>query len=494
MRLEIVSPPSQHSLPFLGYQRELEVIDDRRRHLVLDREHILEFAVVAFGPEVTAVSDVDELNANPQRVPGFSDAPLDNSIDAERVPDLPDVGVLPLEEERGCARGNPQLSDSGQRGDELFGDAVAEVLLVPRGTHVGEGEDGDRAGSRRFDGEPRAGPVRLEVVREASQVGQQGDGALVARLAVLLERFVDDAPQTRRKGGMKAHAGLGGLVQDLVEECGRRFTLERTDAGRHFVEHHAQREQVAPCIHILPERLLGRHVGNRPERGSGAGQAEISVVGRPRLRPGHRQRPRIGLERFGQPEVQDLGVATLGDEDVRRLDIPMDDLVSVSGGKAVGDLGSIPEDLVGAEPFRLEAMRQRFAFQQFHRNEVPTFVLVDVVDGADVWVIQRRRRAGLPLEPGDRFTVVGKPLGQEFQRDRAPEPEVVGPVDNTHPPASQFLPNLVVRDGRAGHRASLRGHSRPVGWVCGIGIGADGPGAAGKGVRRTDRAVSRAAR
>ena len=40
---------------------------------------------------------------------------------------------------------------------------------------------------------------------------------------------------------------------------------------------------------------------------------------------------------------------------------------------------------------------------------------------------------------------------QEFQRDKAMKLHILGFVDNTHPPAAQFLDDAVVRDGLADH-------------------------------------------
>ena len=55
---------------------------------------------------------------------------------------------------------------------------------------------------------------------------------------------------------------------------------------------------------------------------------------------------------LGQTEVQNLGLATLGEENVRRFDVPMDDAFGVSGIRAVGDLDGQVQHIVGLEQAR----------------------------------------------------------------------------------------------------------------------------------------------
>ncbi len=98
-------------------------------------------------------------------------------------------------------------------------------------------------------------------------------------------------------------------------------------AGEHFVQHRAQRIDVAPCVHTAHVfDLLRRHVMRRAEH-------EIRLGGE-----GH------GLdasrcERLGDAEVDDLGHRTaihLSDEDVGGLEVAMNDafLMGVLHGTA----------------------------------------------------------------------------------------------------------------------------------------------------------------
>ena len=94
---------------------------------------------------------------------------------------------------------------------------------------------------------------------------------------------------------------------------------------------------------------------------------------------------------------------------------------------------------------------QRRALQQFHRHEMAAGVLADIVDRADVRMIECRGGAGLALEPFDRTRIPRQLFGEEFQCDGTPQPRVFRPVDDAHAALTQLFQNAIVRDGLADH-------------------------------------------
>ncbi len=90
-------------------------------------------------------------------------------------------------------------------------------------------------------------------------------------------------------------------------------------------------------------------------------------------------------------------------------------------------------------------------FEQLHHDEVPALVFVNVVDGADMRVIQRGCGAGFALEAFEGRRVGGWLLGQEFQRHVPAKLGVLGHVHDSHAAATQFFDNAVVRDGLPDH-------------------------------------------
>ena len=87
-------------------------------------------------------------------------------------------------------------------------------------------------------------------------------------------------------------------------------------------KHCAERKKIAAGVEFLGPRLLRRHVSNRADRGSRARQllpvqaARLSVIGFAGRAEGFDLR---------QSKIQNLGVSAVGNEDIRRLDVAMND-------------------------------------------------------------------------------------------------------------------------------------------------------------------------
>jgi hypothetical protein len=88
-------------------------------------------------------------------------------------------------------------------------------------------------------------------------------------------------------------------------------------------------------------------------------------------------------------------------------------------------------------------------------------VLVDVMNAADIGLIEGGGGAGLALKPLQLLTIdmllVGtrcrrQGLRQELEGDESLEMGVLRPVDHTHTPATELVENPVVRNCLANHR------------------------------------------
>jgi hypothetical protein len=78
-------------------------------------------------------------------------------------------------------------------------------------------------------------------------------------------------------------------------------------------------------------------------------------------------------------------------------------------------------------------------------------VLVNIVDGADVRMVQRGSGARLALEALHRLPVLRVFLRQEFQRHVAAELGVLGFVHHTHATAAELFEHAIMRNSLSQH-------------------------------------------
>ena len=80
-------------------------------------------------------------------------------------------------------------------------------------------------------------------------------------------------------------------------------------------------------------------------------------------------------------------MATFGNEDVRGLDVPMNDARRMSRVQGVGDLNRERQEQIGLQRKSGDAVLQHEAIQILHGDERPPVLLADVVNSADVGVV-----------------------------------------------------------------------------------------------------------
>jgi hypothetical protein len=132
------------------------------------------------------------------------------------------------------------------------------------------------------------------------------------------------------------------------------------------------------------------------------------------------QRNVFRLERdFCQPKIENLRLTSIRDEDVRGLDVPMDDALGVCRVESIGNLDAQIEHRFDLQRLATYHVPKRLPLQQFHGDEGSPIGLVDLVDRADVRVIQGGRGLGLTLEATESLWVVGEVVGKELQGDVA---------------------------------------------------------------------------
>ena len=195
----IVGQPTHHKIPsvhavgcfalsaeiFRCVKLRFDRADDSLCYFVLNREHVGNVAIVAFGPDMAAGCDIDKLCGDTHALAFFPYAALDDIADAEFFADLLQMDGFALVGEGRVARDHEEPAQFRQRSYDVFADAVGEVFLLRFATHVDERQHryGRPIGQR--------------------QRGAQGiaDLGLAARVRVMVRRLKVAIARRRRSEG-----------------------------------------------------------------------------------------------------------------------------------------------------------------------------------------------------------------------------------------------------------------------------------------------------
>ena len=93
-----------------------------------------------------------------------------------------------------------------------------------------------------------------------------------------------------------------------------------------------------------------------------------------------------------QPEIQNLGVSAFGHENVCRLDVAVDDAFRMGCVQRISDLDRQGQQDVQLQGPSCDAVLQGHAIQVLHGDERLTVLLANVIDRADVGMVESGRR------------------------------------------------------------------------------------------------------
>jgi len=92
---------------------------------------------------------------------------------------------------------------------------------------------------------------------------------------------------------------------------------------------------------------------------------------------------------FGETEVEDFGVPAVGDEQIRWLNIAMNNSLGVGSIKRVGNFDGEIQQSLGFEVPANNYLAKRLALEKLHDDERAPLILADLVNGTDIRMIQR---------------------------------------------------------------------------------------------------------
>src|SRR5215467_3415096 len=113
--------------------------------------------------------------------------------------------------------------------------------------------------------------------------------------------------------------------------------------------------------------------------------------------------------------------------------------------QSVCNLDTQIEHGVHFQRLAIDQMPKSLSLQQFHCDEGSLIGLVNLVDRADVRVIQRGGSLGFPLETAKSLCIVGKIIGKEFQSHMATELNVLSLIDDAHASSADLSEDAVMR-------------------------------------------------
>jgi hypothetical protein len=242
----------------------------------------------------------------------------------------------------------------------------------------------------------------------APQVAGQLGGGGVAPVALLGQRLPHDrvhvpaegAVERAQRHGLRFRHGPDGVGQAAAHVVGE-------PAGQELVKDHAQRVDVAADVEVgrVGRHLLRAHVGERAHDLAGGGlQGGLPV--------------RVGGARHA--EVQDLGLARRVDQDVRRLQVPVDDRLLMGVMDGIADAGDQLQFLPHARVRARHVLAQRGPVDPLHREvglrAMPGVRGSRLVDLGDAGMLELPQQPRLLVEPA-QGVLGGDPRPDDLERD-----------------------------------------------------------------------------
>ena len=144
--------------------------------------------------------------------------------------------------------------------------------------------------------------------------------------------------------------------------------------------------------------------------------------------------------------------------------ITMDDVLVVRSFERLGNLSSQFKSLFNRQRTSRQPVRERLAINQLHDEELRAALLVESVDGSDVWVIERGQELRLTVEAGHAVRPLRHVLWEDLDCDLSLELRVLRP--GKPPPSRPSREGRGSRRRRGGFRR--RGASLYLSWDAGI--------------------------
>ena len=196
------------------------------------------------------------------------------------------------------------------------------------------------------------------------------------------------------------------------------------------VQRAAQGINVGAVIEVRGfQGLLGGHVIDGP-KGRFAGRRPAGFV---------------ALVQAGQAQIENLDHPLVVHQQVRGLDVAVDEIAGVGVGQSLGGLADVVCRTVEVQrAMEFDQALQVLAVDIFHDDEIAVHFIVDAIGLNDIGMIQRGDRPGFGEEAVQRGPVFGDRAGDDLQSHAAIHGHVLGEEDGAHAAFAQELNELVL--------------------------------------------------
>ena len=285
----------------------------------------------------------------------------------------------------------------------------------------------------------------FRIAAEPFEIGAQLGRGLIAQIAILFERLAEDFFEALRRFGIQLRGRRGRAIQNRVENYGSGVAAKRGAARGHLVEDRAKTKNIGARVEVFAASLLRRHVSDGAD--GRAGIREHRVAQWRRIQAGS------GAESFerqvfggvlGEAEVENFGLAARGDENIRGLDVAMNNSAGMCGVEGIGNLNGEIEERGERDGAAADAFAEGLAFEQLHNEERTPAGFADVEERADAGMIESGNGAGFALKSFEGGGIVGEIAGEKFEGDEAAEANVFGAENLAHAAAAEGLDDFIV--------------------------------------------------
>src|SRR5437867_2278554 len=121
------------------------------------------------------------------------------------------------------------------------------------------------------------------------------------------------------------------------------------------------------------------------------------------------------------------------------------------GVEPARDLSGEIQQVVYFERAAFDATLQSLALEEFHHQEWLAFKLIDIINRANVWMVQRGGHSSFSPKPRQRVGITNESRGKKLQGDKPAQLGVFRFVHDAHPAATDPFDDPIVRNRFADH-------------------------------------------